>query len=158
MANLSFTEDIAAPTKIVGAFFVPHRMGAWYGRELDLQFEVQGGAIEFRSGLKVRLTGRIGKREMTHTAVVMEFERGRVLEWRFQDAYGVRGKQRWEISETATGTRIEMHDVYEMPSRLARILDYLMTRHAVAQRDRRELARLKHLVEHARIIPARDSA
>jgi hypothetical protein len=150
MANLHFTEEIAAPAKIVGAFFVPHRMGAWYGRELDLQFEVQGGAIEFRSGMKVRLTGKIGKREVTHTAVVTKFERGRVLEWQFQDSYGVRGKQRWEISETANGTRVEMRDSYEMPSALGRAMDWLMTRHAVAQRNRRELKRLKQLVEHPR--------
>lgn len=154
MASLSFVEDIAAPTKIVGAFFVPHRMGAWYGREIDLQFEVQGGAIEFRGGIKVRLTGRMGKHEVTHTAVVTEFERGRVLEWQFQDTYGVRGKQRWEISETAAGTRVEMRDSYEMPNGFGRVLDWLMTRHAVAQRDRRELKRLKRLVEHAKTVPA----
>jgi hypothetical protein len=148
MADLTFTEEISAPAKIVGAFFVPHRMGAWYGRELDLQFEVQGGAIEFRSGLKVRLTGRISKREMTHTAVVTEFERGRVLEWRFQDAYGVRGLQRWELAEVAGGTQVRMRDSYEMPGRASRFFDWLFTRHAVARRDRGELARLKHLVEH----------
>ena len=152
MANLQFIQEIAAPAKIVGAFFVPHRMGAWYGRELDLQFEVQGGAIEFRSGLKVRLTGRIGKHEMTHTAVVTEFERGRVLEWQFQDTYGVRGMQRWEVSETATGTRVEMHDRYEMPGRFGQFFDWLMTRHTVAKRDRAELQRLKRLVEHLALI------
>jgi len=148
MAELKFTLDIAAPAKIVGAFFVPHRMGAWYGSEMDLQFEVQGGAIEFRNGLKVRLTGRMGKREFTHTAVVTQFERGRVLEWQFQDAYGVRGTQRWEISEIPRGARVEMRDSYEMPGRLGRFLDWLLTRHAVARRDRRELERLKRLVEH----------
>jgi hypothetical protein len=152
MADLIFTKDIAALPKIVGAFFVPHRMGAWYGRELDLQFEVQGGAIEFRSGLKVRLTGRIGKREMTHTAVVTEFERGRVLEWQFQDAYGVRGMQRWEISEITNGTRVQMRDRYEMPGRFSQFFDWLMTRHSIARRDRHELARLKRLIEHARVI------
>lgn len=148
MADLWLTEQIAAPTKIVGAFFVPHRMGAWYGRELDLQFEVQGGAAEFRGGVKVRLTGRIGKREITHTAVITEFERGRVLEWNFQDAYGVRGMQRWEINKSPTGTRIQMHDRYEVSGVLGQILDWLVTRHAVVRRDRRELARLKRLVEH----------
>lgn len=148
MADLTFTEDIAVPAKIVGAFFVPHRMGAWYGRELDLQFEVQGGAIEFRAGLKVRLIGRIGQREMTHTVVVTEFERGRLLEWQFQDACGVRGMQRWEISETTHSTLVRMRDRYDMPGRVSRILDRFITRHAVARRDRRELARLKRLVEH----------
>ena len=148
MAELKFTLDVAAPAKIVGAFFVPHRMGAWYGREMDLQFEVQGGAIEFRNGLKVRLTGRMGKREFAHTVVVTQFERGRLLEWQFQDAYGVRGTQLWEISEISTGARVEMRDSYEMPGRLARFLDWLLTRHAVARRDRSELERLKKLVEH----------
>ena len=149
MAELKFTLDIAAPAKIVGAFFAPHRMGAWYGREMDLQFEVQGGAIEFRNGLKVRLTGRMGKREFTHTAVVTRFERGHVLEWQFQDAYGVRGTQRWQISEIGSGARVEMSDSYEMPGRLGKFFDRLLTRHAVARRDRNELARLKRLVEHS---------
>ena len=149
MADLTFTEEIAAPAKIVGVFFVPHRMGAWYGLGLDLQFEVQGGAIEFRSGLKVRLTGGIGKRQITHTAVVTEFERGRMLEWRFQDAYGVRGVQRWEIVDVATGVQVRMRDSYEMSGRAGRFLDWLFTRHAVARRDRGELTRLKRLVEHA---------
>ena len=148
MAELKFMMDIAAPVKIVGAFFVPHRMGAWYGREMDLQFEVQGGAIEFRTGLKVRLTGRMGKREFTHTAVVTQFERARILEWQFQDAYGVRGTQRWGIYEISMGTRVEMSDSYQMPGRIGRFFDWLVTRHAVARRDRSELERLKKLVEH----------
>ena len=148
MADLIFVQEIAAPANVVGAFFVPHRMGAWYGAELDLQFEAQGGAIEFRNGLKVRLHGRIGKREVSHTAVVTEFERGRVLEWQFQDAYGVRGLQRWEIEESGKGTRLRMRDRYEMPGRFGSFLDWLVTRHAVARRDRHELARLKRLVEH----------
>lgn len=158
MADLKFAQEIAAPAKIVGAFFVPHRMGAWYGTELDLRFEVQGGAIEFHTGLKVRLTGRIRKHEMAHTAVVTEFERGRVLEWQFQDAYGVRGMQRWEISENGSGTRVVMYDRYEMPGRLSQLLDWLMTRHAVAKRDRRELSRLKRLVEHAGVITPQQPA
>lgn len=148
MADLTFAQEIVAPARVVGAFFVPHRMGAWYGRELDLQFEVQGGAIEFSDGLKVRLTGRIGNREVSHTAVVIEFERGRVLEWQFHDVHGVRGTQRWQISEIADVTRVEMRDRYELPGRFGDFFDWLMTRHAVARRDRRELKRLKRLVEH----------
>ncbi|MGH9709312.1 MAG: SRPBCC family protein [Candidatus Acidiferrales bacterium] len=149
MADLTFVQEIAAPAKVVGAFFVPHRMGAWYGAELDLQFEAQGGAVEFRNGLKVRLHGRFGKRKVSHTAVVTEFERGRVLEWQFQDAYGVRGLQRWEIEESGTGTRLRMRDRYEIPGGFGKLLDWVITRHAVARRDRHELARLKRLVEHA---------
>lgn len=150
MAELTFTQEIAAPAKIVGAFFVPHRMGAWYGCELDLQFEVQGGAIEFRNGLKVGIVGRIGKRDFRHTAVVTEFERGRVLEWQFQDAYGVRGLQRWEISETQQGALVRMRDEYRVPGRIGRFFDWLVTRQTVKRRDRTELERLKRLVEHQR--------
>ena len=85
---------------------------------------------------------------MSHTAVVTEFERGRVLEWQFQDAYGVRGMQRWEIEASASGTRLQMRDRYEMSGRFGRLLDWLITRHAVARRDQSELQRLKRLVEH----------
>jgi hypothetical protein len=149
MADLNFTEEIAATPQVVGAFFVPHRMGAWYGAEAAMQFEMQGGAAEFRNGLKVRLSGKIGKREVTLTAVVTEFERGRVLEWQFQDAYGVRGMQRWEIEATRNGTRVRMRDQYEMPGRFGRFFDWLVMRRAVAKRDRGDLARLKRLLEHA---------
>ncbi|HEV2488784.1 MAG TPA: SRPBCC family protein [Candidatus Acidoferrales bacterium] len=148
MANLNFAEEIAAAPQVVGAFFVPHRMGAWYGAEAAMQFEVQGGAAEFCNGQKVRLSGKIGQRELAITAVVTEFERGRVLEWQFQDAYGVRGMQRWEIEATGNGTRLWMRDQYEMPGRFGKFFDWLVMRHAVAKRDRGDLARLKRLVEH----------
>lgn len=149
MAELTLVEEIAAPAKIVGAFFVPHRMGAWYGREVDLQFEVQGGAVEYCAGLTVRLTGRIAKREVTHTAVVTEFERGRVLEWRFHDPYGVRGSQRWEISEKGSTAVVLMQDRYQMPGVFGGFWDSIVMRSAVIRRDRRELLQLKRLVEHS---------
>ena len=148
MANLTFTQEIDAAPQIVGAFFVPHRMGAWYGAESQMQFEVQGGATEFCTGQKVKLSGKIGKRELTITTVVTEFERGRVLEWQFQDAYGVRGMQRWEIEASGNGTRVRMQDRYEMPGRAEKFFDWLVMRHAVAKRDRGDFARLKRLVEH----------
>lgn len=148
MADLTFIQEIEAPPQIVGAFFVPHRMGAWYGAESQMQFEVQGGATEFCNGQKVRLSGKIGKRELTITTVVTEFERGRVLEWQFQDAYGVKGKQRWEIEAAGSGTCVRMRDSYEMPGRFGKFFDWLVMRYAVAKRDRADLARLKRLVEH----------
>ena len=148
MADLTFIQEIEAAPQIVGAFFVPHRMGAWYGAESQMQFEVQGGAAEFCNGQKVRLSGKIGKRELTITTVVTEFERGRVLEWQFQDAYGVKGMQRWEIEAADAGTRVRMRDSYEMPGRFGKFFDWLAMRHAVAKRDRADLARLKRLVQH----------
>lgn len=149
MADLTFRQDIsAAPPQVVGAFFVPHRMGAWYGAEVGMQFEVQGGAAEFCNGQKVRLSGKIRGRELAITAVVTEFERGRVLEWQFQDAYGVRGMQRWEIEAAGDGARVKMRDQYEVPGRFGKFFDGLVMRHAVAKRDRGDLARLKRLVEH----------
>jgi hypothetical protein len=148
MANLAYTQEIAAAPQVVGAFFVPHRMGAWYGAESQMQFEVQGGEAEFCNGQKVRLSGRIGRRELAITAVVTEFERGRVLEWHFQDAYGVRGMQRWEFEAAGSGTCLRMRDQYEMPGRFGKFFDWLVMRHAVARRDRSDLARLKRLVEH----------
>ena len=149
MARVELTRQIGVSPEHLFAFFVPQRMPYWYGAEMQSCFEVQGGAIEFRNGLKVKLTGRIGKREVSHTAVVTEFDRGRVLEWQFQDAYGVRGLQRWEIEESANGTRLRMRDRYEMPGSFGKFMDWLITRHAVARRDRSELQRLKRLVEHA---------
>ena len=105
MAKLEFTVEIAAPPDRVFVFFVPQRMPYWYGAEMESRLEVQGGAAEFQVGLKVRVTGRLGRREVSHTAVVTGFEWGRLLEWRLQDAYGVRGLQRWEIEPSPRAAR-----------------------------------------------------
>jgi uncharacterized protein YndB with AHSA1/START domain len=147
MAKIELSVEIAAPPKLVGAFFIPQRIPYWYGVELSSTVEVQRGAAEFRPGLKVRIRGRLAKREVSHTAVVTAYERGRLLEWRFQDSYGVRGLQRWEIEPAGTGVRVRLRDEYELPGRVGRLVDRLFTRHAVAARDRRDLVRLKRLAE-----------
>ncbi len=147
MARLEFSVEIAAPPDRVFAFFVPQRMPYWYGAEMESSFDVQGDAAEFAAGLKVRIAGRVGRKEISHTVVVTRHEWGRLLEWEFRDAYGVRGLQRWELEPTRVGTRVLLRDEYQMPGRLGGIADRLLTRHAVARRDRRELARLKKLAE-----------
>ncbi len=149
MAKIELSVEIVAPPRLVGAFFVPQRICYWYGVELGSVIEVQRGAAEFRSGLKVRIRGRLAQREVSLTAVVVAYERGRVLEWRFQDSYGVRGMQRWEIEPGETGARVRLRDEYELPGRVGRVVDRLFTRHAVAARDRRDLARLKRLAERS---------
>ncbi len=150
MAKLSFAVDIAAPLDRVSAFFVPQRMPYWYGVEMGSCFEVQDGAAEFQAGLKVRISGRLGRREVSLTAVITRYEWGRLLEWEFQDAYGVRGLQRWEMEPVPAGTCVRLRDEYELPGRLGRLADRLLTRHAVTRRDRSDLARLKRLAELAR--------
>src|SRR5713101_2561103 len=98
-------------------------MPYWYGAEMESCLEVQEGAAEFRTGLKVRIAGRLRGKEVTHTAVVTAYQWGRLLEWRFQDAYGVRGRQRWELEPGRTEpaaplTRVRMQDHYELPGTL----------------------------------------
>lgn len=154
MAKLAFNVEIGAAPEHVFAFFVPQRMPYWYGAEMNSQFEVQGGAAEFAVGQKVRITGRVTGKEVSHTAVVTAYQCGRLLEWRFQDAYGVRGLERWELeplpaSEGATpGTRLRLRNEYEFPGWFGRFTDWLLTRHAMARRNREYLARLKRLAEH----------
>jgi hypothetical protein len=154
VASLEFAIEIAAPANLVSAFFVPQRMPYWYGAETESRFEMQRGASEFAAGQKVRITSHLRSREVTLTAVVTRYEYGRVLEWRFQDIYGVRGVQRWEIESlaaqpenTAARTRVRIRDQNEFPGRFGRLVDWLVTRHGVAQRDRRYLARQKKLTE-----------
>jgi uncharacterized protein YndB with AHSA1/START domain len=149
MAKIELTVEIAAPANLVGAFFIPQRIPYWYGVELESAIEVQRGAAEFRPGLRVRISGRLAKREVSLTAVVTAYERGRLLEWQFQDSYGVRGLQRWEIEPAGTGARVRLRDEYELPGRVGRLVDRLFTRYAVAGRDRRDLARLKRLAERS---------
>lgn len=148
MAKLALTIEIAAPPDRVGVFFVPQRMPYWYGAEMQAHFAVLGGQAEFRAGQKVQIRGTLGGREVALTPVVMEYAFARVLEWRFQDEYGVRGRQRWEVQPGTRGSRVLLYDEYELPGRFGRFFDWLVTRHAVARRDRGYLERLKRLAEN----------
>jgi hypothetical protein len=147
MARLEFSQRIDATAALVSAFFVPQRMPYWYGYEMKAEFEILGGSSDFAAGQKVRISGKLGAQEVGITAVVTRYDFGRALEWQFQDEYGVKGKQSWEIAAQNEAALVHMRDVYEMPGRIARIADALLTRHAVARRDRGWLARLARLVE-----------
>lgn len=147
MANLEFLREFAVPPKEIFVFFVPQRMALWYGAEMNSCFEVQGGAPDFATGQKVRITGRLSAREVTLTVVIAAYEWERLLEWQFQDSYGVRGKQRWELQQTGSTTKVTMRDQYEMPGRTGKIVDRFFTRHGVAARDRSWLDRLQRLAE-----------
>jgi uncharacterized protein YndB with AHSA1/START domain len=147
MANLEFARDFAVPTNEVFVFFVPQRMPLWYAAEMDSHFEVQGGASDFAVGQKVRITGKLGAREVTLTVVITAYEWERLLEWQFQDSYGVRGLQRWKLEPIPGGTRLRMRDSYQMPGWIGRIADAVFTRFAVGQRDRAWLGGLQRLAE-----------
>src|SRR5258707_5061959 len=97
MAQIESWVQIFAPAELVFAFFVPQRMPYWYGTEMEACFEVQGGAADFAVAQKVRVTGHLGKREVSHTAVVSAMHPARLFEWRFDDRYGVKGLERWEL-------------------------------------------------------------
>ncbi len=148
MAALQFVTEIAAPADRVWAFFLPQRMPLWYGPEMDMHLEVSGGASEFAVGQKVRISGRLGRREVSLTAVVTGYERLRRLEWRFRDRYGVRGRQQWRLEPvTAKTTRLHMEDGYTLPGRLGWLLDLFLVRWSVRSRDRRWLGNLRRLAE-----------
>ena len=94
MSRVETSIEIAAPANRVAAFFVPQRMTYWYGTEMNAVFEVQGGEADFRAGQKVRITGRVLRKEISLTVVITRFTFGRLLEWQFRDEYGVRGLQK----------------------------------------------------------------
>jgi hypothetical protein len=148
MANFEFVRNFAVLPKEIFVFFVPQRMALWYGAEMNSYFEVQGGAPDFAVGQKVRITGRLAEREVTLTTVVTAYQWERLFEWQFQDSYGVRGKQRWELQQMGSGTKLTMRDQYEMPGRIGKIVDRIFTRYGVAARDRSWLDRLQRLVQH----------
>ncbi len=149
MTKLAFQITIHAPVDRVAAFFVPQRMVYWYGPEVKARLEVRGGASDFALGQIVRISGRIGGSNVELTAVISAFEPRRLLEWRFHDAYGIRGMQRWDLTAEGNATRLKMCDEYEPSGRLGRLFDSLFTRHAVARRDRAWLAKLKKLAERS---------
>jgi uncharacterized membrane protein len=155
MARIETSVQIAAPAELVFAFFVPQRMPYWYGADMEARLEVQGGAPDFAVAQKVRVTGHLGKREVSHTAVVTAVEQARLFEWRFEDRYGVKGLERWEIErlgapspEDTQKTIVRMLSVYTMPGMLGKAMDWLLTRHAVARRNQDYLARLQRYAEH----------
>ena len=155
MARIEISVQIAAPPEVVFAFFVPQRMPYWYGADMQASFEVQDGASDFAVAQKVQITGNLGKREVSHTAVVTALQQARVFEWRFRDRYGVVGLERWELervdapsSQRPGKTVVRMRSDYTMPGLLGKAMDWLVTRHAVARRNENYLARLKRYAEH----------
>ncbi len=158
MARIQTSVEIAAPAELVFAFFVPQRMPYWYGADMDAHFEAQGGAPDFVVSQKVRISGRLGKREVSHTAVVTAMQPARVFEWRFKDRYGVEGTERWELqwpdamrSASSGGTPktiVHMTSAYTIPGLLGKLMDKLVTRYAVTRRNQDYLARLKRYAEH----------
>ena len=158
MAQIETSVQIAAPAELVFAFFVPQRMPYWYGADMEACFEVQGGASDFAVAQKVRVTGHLGKREVSHTAVVTALQQARLFEWRFEDRYGVKGLERWELERVeaafpagAPRTLVRMRSEYTMPGLLGKAMDWLVTRHAVARRNQDYLARLKRYAEHGEL-------
>jgi hypothetical protein len=147
MAHLEFSRNFSVAPNEVFVFFVPQRMPLWYGTEMNSHFEVQGGASDFAVGQKVQIIGQLGKREVPLTVVITAYRWEKLLEWQFQDSYGVRGLQRWELEGMPTGTRVRMRDSYQMPGLSGRLIDAAFTRFAVAQRDRTWLDRLQRLAE-----------
>jgi len=155
MARTETSVQIAAPAEVVFAFFVPQRMPYWYGADMQACFTVQDGASDFAVAQKVQITGNLGKREVSHTAVVTALQQGRLFEWRFKDRYGVVGLERWELERVdafATPgppkTIVRMRSDYTAPGLLGKAMDWLVTRHAVARRNENYLARLKRYAEH----------
>jgi hypothetical protein len=145
MAHLEFSRDFSVAPNEIFVFFVPQRMPLWYGVEMNAHFEVQGGAPDFAVGQKVRITGDLKQWEVTLTAVITAYTWESLLEWQFQDSYGVRGLQRWELETIPVGTRLRMRDSYRMPGLTGRMIDAIFTRFAVSKRDTAWLDRLQHL-------------
>jgi hypothetical protein len=149
MAYVELATQISTTPNEIFVFFVPQRMPLWYGAEMNTRFEVQGGAPDFAVGQKVRITGKLQDFELTLTVVITAYEWEDHLEWQFQDSYGIRGLQRWDLLLEGSATKLIMSDDYTMPTTLGKIFDRFATKHAVEVRNRSWLYRLKRLAERA---------
>jgi hypothetical protein len=147
MSRIELATKISTTSKEIFVFFVPQRMPLWYGAEMNAHFEVQAGAPDFAVGQKVRITGKLQQHEVTLTVIVTAYEWEHHLEWQFQDSYGVRGMQRWDLQHEANETKVIMRDEYVMPTTPGKILDRLITRRGVKLRDQSWLTRLKRFAE-----------
>jgi uncharacterized membrane protein len=161
MALIETSVQIAAPAELVFAFFVPQRMPYWYGADMQACFEIQGGASDFAVAQKVRVTGHLGNRDVSHTAVVTAVRQARLFEWRFEDRFGMKGLERWELepltapslagSAGVARTVVRMRSEYALPGVLAKATDWLVTRHAVKRRNQDYLARLRRFAERGEV-------
>jgi hypothetical protein len=149
MAYVELATEISTTPNEIFVFFVPQRMPLWYGAEMNTHFEVQGGAPDFTVGQKVRITGKLQNFELTLTVVITAYAWEHHLEWQFQDSYGIRGMQGWDLQPQAGATSLIMYDEYTMPTTLGKIFDRFATKHAVEVRNRSWLYRLKRLAERA---------
>jgi hypothetical protein len=147
MARIELVTEIATTPSEIFVFFVPQRMPLWYGAEMNAHFEVQGGASDFSVGQKVRITGKLQRHDVALTVVITAYEWEHHLEWQFQDSYGVRGMQRWDLQPLGSATKLTMRDEYQMPTTFAKILDRFITQRAVRLRDRSWLDRLQRFAE-----------
>jgi|SRR5580692_3500625 hypothetical protein len=147
MARIELSTQISTTANEIFVFFVPQRMPLWYGTEMNARFEVQSGASDFAVGQKLRITGTLQNYELTLTVVITAYEWEHHLEWQFQDSYGVRGMQRWDLQPQAGATKLTMRDEYTMPTKLGKILDRFITSRAVKLRDQSWLDRLKRFAE-----------
>lgn len=147
MAYVELAKQISTTPNEIFVFFVPQRMPLWYGAEMNTCFEVQGGAPDFVVGQKVRITGTLQNYELKLTVVITAYEWESHLEWQFQDSYGIRGMQRWDLVPQTGATNLIMTDEYTMPTMLGKIFDRFATKHAVEVRDRSWLDRLKRFAE-----------
>ncbi len=147
MAYVELATQISTTPNEIFVFFVPQRMPLWYGAEMNTCFEVQGGAPDFVVGQKVRITGTLQNYELKLTVVITAYEWESHLEWQFQDSYGIRGMQRWDLVPQTGATNLIMTDEYTMPTMLGKIFDRFATKHAVEVRDRSWLDRLKRFAE-----------
>ena len=147
MSRIELATQISTTPNEIFVFFVPQRMPHWYGAEMNARFEVQGGAPDFAAGQKIRITGTLQNYELTLTVVVTAYEWEHHLEWQFQDSYGVRGMQRWDLQPEGSETKLIMRDQYQMPTTLGKILDRFITQRAVKLRDQSWLDRLKRFAE-----------
>lgn len=150
MTRIVTAIEIAAPLADVAVFFVPQRMPYWYGAEMAAEFQLLDGASDFAPSQKVRIAGKLGSRDVGHTAVVTDYRWGKILEWRFQDRYGVKGTERWELAAlSSTKTCVTMTSEYEMPNLMAKCMDKVFTRYAIKRRNNIYLMRLKKFAERS---------
>ena len=147
MARIELATQISTAPNEIFVFFVPQRMPLWYGTEMNAHFEVQSGAPDFAVGQKVRITGKLQSHDVALTVVITAYQWEHHLEWQFQDSYGVRGMQRWDLQPEGNATKLSMRDEYVVPSKLGKILDRFITSRAVKLRDQSWLDRLKRFAE-----------
>lgn len=139
--------EIAAPIEDVWDLVMdPHRLGEWVTIHRSVS-EVPDGELE--KGSRFRQELRLKGVPLRVRWEVTECERPRRARWRGRAAAGSKARISYELTATATGTRFDYENEFELPAgKVGRLAGRAFNAVSGEREAKRTLARLGELLEN----------